>query len=364
MTARRTVLHVLPHPGGGGEKYVDLLELMDGYHFERAFLARGPSLREAAPSLVPEAIRVSLAARTADVVHVHGEAAGALMLPALLGRPSVLTLHGTNLLRRLNGTARRAAAANLRLIVAAAGRTICVSAVERDVVAGVLGPRLTARLAVVHNGLPAGERVTAAERAGSRLELRLNDTDVVGVWLGGLNSHKDPLTAVRAAVTAARIDERFRLLIVGDGPLRGESEREASAGPAGAVRLLGSRSDVRSVLAASDLQVVTSRREGLSFALLEGMELGLAPVVSDVPENVAVAGECGVVYPAGDDRALADALLPLVRDPKERLRLGELSRRRAQTDYRLDVMMQMTRAVYDVVLEDRRRRHRPARQRV
>ena len=35
---RRTVLHVLPHPGGGGETYVDALEEMEGYRFERAYL--------------------------------------------------------------------------------------------------------------------------------------------------------------------------------------------------------------------------------------------------------------------------------------------------------------------------------------
>ena len=40
--AERTVLHVLPHPGGGGETYVDLLDEMDGYRFDRAYLARSP----------------------------------------------------------------------------------------------------------------------------------------------------------------------------------------------------------------------------------------------------------------------------------------------------------------------------------
>ena len=41
-TARvRTILHVLPHPGGGGATYVEALSRMDGYRFEQVFLRPG-----------------------------------------------------------------------------------------------------------------------------------------------------------------------------------------------------------------------------------------------------------------------------------------------------------------------------------
>ena len=43
-TPERRVLHVLPHPGGGGEAYADALEKMPGYRFARRFLATDPRL--------------------------------------------------------------------------------------------------------------------------------------------------------------------------------------------------------------------------------------------------------------------------------------------------------------------------------
>jgi glycosyltransferase involved in cell wall biosynthesis len=349
------VLHVLPHPGGGGETYVDLLERMERYRFERRYLAPSPRPREA-QALIQRAVRANLAARRADVLHVHGEVASTLTLPALVRRPSVVTLHGTHLFRRLKGTARRAAATNLRLIISAATRTICVSPVERDLVVDALGTRVAERLVVIRNGVTPGAAVTTVERATARTALGLEKEDVVGLWLGGLDVHKDPLTAVRAATRAADADPRLKLLVVGNGPLRPEAVRVASAGEPGAVQVLGERRDVRFVLAASDFLVVSSRREGLSFALLEAMALGLAPLVTDAPENVAAAGDAGIVFPAGDEQALVDLLLWLARSESERARLGELARLRVQNHFRAEVMQRLTAAVYDEVRE---RRHRP-----
>src|SRR5687768_5485410 len=103
MPGERVVLHVLPHPGGGGETYVDALARMDGYRFERAFLA--PSARPAGArvEIVRRTVVVLRSARAYDVLHVHGEIASGLCLPGLATRPSVWTTHGLNLLRRVSG---------------------------------------------------------------------------------------------------------------------------------------------------------------------------------------------------------------------------------------------------------------------
>src|SRR3954468_15148701 len=96
----RTGLHVLPHPGGGGETYVDSLAAMDGYRFERVHLGERASGRAVVAAL-PVTIR--RLARRFDLVHVHGESAAALCLPLAAIRPSLVTLHGLNLLRRSAG---------------------------------------------------------------------------------------------------------------------------------------------------------------------------------------------------------------------------------------------------------------------
>src|SRR5207247_773434 len=97
-----------------------------------------------------------------------------------------------------------------------------------------------------------------------RAELGLDDAEVVAIWVGGLQEHKDPLTAVGAAAAAG-----VTLLVVGDGPLGRRVADQAG------VRLLGRRGDVPRLLQAADIFVLTSRREGLSFALLEAMAAGL-----------------------------------------------------------------------------------------
>ena len=104
--SERSVLHVLPHPGGGGETYVNVLSAMAGYRFTRVYMAPSPRLRKALPALVGTVPRTNLAARRYHLVHVHGEAASALCLPSLATRPSVVTLHGSNLIRRMAGVGR------------------------------------------------------------------------------------------------------------------------------------------------------------------------------------------------------------------------------------------------------------------
>src|SRR5262245_28985321 len=127
----RRVLHVLPHPGGGGERYVDLLSRLDGYEAERRYLtASGRSRAAEMLASATGALRAQAAARSSDLLHVHGEVAAGACAPTLALRPSVVTLHGLHLLRRSSGAAAIAARANLRLTVRAATRTICVSHAE------------------------------------------------------------------------------------------------------------------------------------------------------------------------------------------------------------------------------------------
>src|SRR5262245_10706195 len=141
--AEPSVLHVLPHPGGGGETYVDLLQEMLGYHFSRVFLAPGPT--PSARQLVRGMAGGLPSGRRHDLIHVHGEVAAGLCLPLLMARPSVVTLHGLHLVRRLSGVRRTAAVVNLRAVLGAADATICVSEGEADELRRVVGSRADRR---------------------------------------------------------------------------------------------------------------------------------------------------------------------------------------------------------------------------
>jgi glycosyltransferase involved in cell wall biosynthesis len=338
--AERSVLHVLPHAGGGGDTYVDVLAPMPGYHSTRVHLApaRKPGLSGVGRGLVELARRI----RGHDLIHVHGEGAAALLLPFIALNCSVVTLHGLHLLRRATGALRTAATLNVRTLLRAADRTICVSAAEQAVLADAAGTVLTKRKStVVHNGTRVPASTTPAERERARAELGLSDSETVGIWVGSLDERRDPLSVVRAAEAT-----ETTLLIVGEGHLRGDVQRAAGAH----VRILGQRDDVPRLLGAADVFVLMSQREGLSFALLEAMAHGLPSIVADIPENVEAAGGSSIFVPYGDTEAVARAFQRMAKDAAARSRMAERARRRVREEFSAKRMIETTRAVYDDVL--------------
>jgi glycosyltransferase involved in cell wall biosynthesis len=335
------VLHVLPHRGGGAETYIDLLEELPGIEHERAALspsrAAGDALR-ALPRRMPGLLR---AARRADVVHVHGDAAAVLGLPLLAAGPAVMTTHGLHLLRRATGSGRAALRAALVASAAGTATVVCCSEDERGDLSAFLPGRLRDRLAVVHNGIPLPV-LDAGQRDAARAALGLADGDVAALFLGELEPRKDPLSAVRAAGAAARAGAPLVLLVAGSGPL--EAQVRAAAGPA--VRVLGYRDDPGALLAAADVSVMPSLREGLSFAVLEAMGHGHAMVVSDGAGNPEAVGDAGVVVPVGDVAALTRALAELAGDPARRADLGRRARERVAERFTAERLRAGVRAAY------------------
>jgi glycosyltransferase involved in cell wall biosynthesis len=318
------VLQVLPHGGGGGETYVRALSRIEGYRSERIVLAQLPA------RLFDH-----------DLVHVHGEVAAGLSLPVLALRRSVVTLHGLHFLRRLAGLQRRAAVANLRLVLAAASRVICVSRVEYAELVETVGARAARHASVVLNGVEPRPAPAAADKAALRAELGVPADAVVAAFAATLDAVKDPLTAVAAAARGG-----VTLLVAGDGPLRAQVEA-AAAQAGGDVRVLGQRPDAVRILAAADIFLLPSKREGLSFALLEAMSQGLAPLVSDAPGNVEAVGDAGMVARFGDVAGFAAALAHLREDAAHRRALAAAARARVAQQFGAERMLRETRALYD-----------------
>lgn len=332
--AERSVLHVLPHGGAGGEEYIDLLAGMDGFRFER--MALSESRRPlSALARVPAVVR---AARGHDLLHVHGDAAAILCRPAL-GRPSAITLHGLHLLARSRGPSRALLAAALRSAAARARVTICVSGSELQQARWALGD--LPGLLMIRNGVVIPEPVRDRERAAARERYGLRRGDLAVAFAGALDERKDPGTLARAVGSARAEGAAVTALLAGEGPQRQALER---AGPW--VRVLGPLDELRPLFAAADAFCMPSSREGLSLALLEAMAAGLAPVVSDGPGNPEAAGETGIVFPFGDSAALASALAGLAGDPGRAHALGAAARGRAAAEFSAERMVRQTREAY------------------
>ncbi len=138
------------------------------------------------------------------------------------------------------------------------------------------------------------------------------------------------------------------ILIAGDGPLRNDLESEIrSRGLAGDVFLLGYRDDVPNLMAASDIFVLPSYREGTPLVIYEAMASGLPIVatnIAGIPEQVNDETNGFLIQP-GDSDALAMRLDQLVDAPTLRNEFGNASYHRVGR-FSVDRMVDDVNAVY------------------
>jgi glycosyltransferase involved in cell wall biosynthesis len=138
-------------------------------------------------------------------------------------------------------------------------------------------------------------------------------------------------------------------VIAGEGPERERLEQLAShLGVTKRVRFLGFREDVGDLLAASDLVVLPSLREGLSIALLEAMAAGKPIIASSIGSQREVASHADMarlVRPA-DGQALGEAIVRLAGDEALMARLGRTARAVYESRYTENRMLQSYRQLY------------------
>ncbi|HEU5300098.1 MAG TPA: glycosyltransferase, partial [bacterium] len=171
---------------------------------------------------------------------------------------------------------------------------------------------------------------------------------VVGM-IGRLVPDKDPVGFVAAARAVAGVLPEARFLVVGDGPLRPRvQEAVEREGLAGVVIMTGERPDIPELLATMDVVVLTSRWEGMPMVVLEAMASArpvVAPRLGGLTE-VIEDGVTGRLTPPGDERAIAEAVIALLRDAPARRRMGEQGRARVRERFSLERMVAQTLAVY------------------
>jgi glycosyltransferase involved in cell wall biosynthesis len=143
--------------------------------------------------------------------------------------------------------------------------------------------------------------------------------------VGRLAPVKDHHTLIS---TMTRVIQRHRdatLLIAGDGELRGKLEQRARALLRDQVIFAGWVRDLPTLYAACDVVALTSRNEGTPIALIEAAAAGKPVVATDVGgvSEVVRDGFTGRLCAAGDDRAIAAALVALLDSPATAHAMGE-----------------------------------------
>jgi len=223
---------------------------------------------------------------------------------------------------------------------------VCASEAIRQMLVGDGVPG--SRTVTVHEGIDI-ERVENTHPANLHGEFWLpHNAPIVGN-VAALVPHKGQRHLIDAARLVVRQLPDARFVIAGEGELRPALERQIKEYHLEKhVLLAGFRPDVLSLHKAFDIFVMSSVTEGLGTSLLDAMAAGkpiVATTTGGIPE-VVVDGETGFLVPPRDDRAMADAIITLLKDSAQRAQMGAAGLARAQSKFSAERMLQETLRVY------------------
>ncbi len=225
----------------------------------------------------------------------------------------------------------RPASALLLSPLLAADLVVANSGDTRAWIRASLGERVARRTRVVHNGVREPASPAATPPPGRPRSL---------VVVGRLSVIKGQDTAVRATALVRQAGHDVTLTLVGDcypgyeaveDGLRDLAVRERVDD----VTVFTGFRDPSPIVAAADVVLVPSRVESFGLAAVESLLLGrpvVATRIGGLPEVVR-DGETGLLVPADDPRALADAVIRLLEDPQLAAALGAAGRADARARF-------------------------------
>jgi glycosyltransferase involved in cell wall biosynthesis len=218
------------------------------------------------------------------------------------------------------------------------------------------------RVRLIHNGVNLERFGRGEGRSELRAEWGVGPDDVVILFAGRMVEPKRPGDFLDVARRLQELEARrggstrLHFVLAGDGPLLPPMRERAASLPAPErARLLGRRDDMPRVMAAADLFILPSSREGFSNALLEAMASGLAIVATDVGGNVEAVrdGLDGRIVPAGDLEALRRETERIAFDADARRAFAESARARAR-EFSLEAMIDKLQSLYEEPAPERK----------
>ena len=292
------------------------------------------------------------------IVHTHSSKAGVLgrLAAKLAGTPIVVhTLHSLVFHDYQPWLVNRLWWAVKMLCAPLTDHFISVSSVicKKAIAAGIGRPE---KFTTIYSGMELDWFLDSkGDPAAVRREFGIpEDAPVVGkiARLFSLKGHDQLLDAAPEIV---RRHPNVRFFLIGDGLLYEHlRSRAREAGILDNFVFAGliPRERIPEMIAAMDVVVHTSLREGLARVLPQALAMG-KPCVSfdlDGAPEVVIPGETGYLVKPGDVRALSDAISELLANPQLRARMGEAGRHRVDPAFRAETMVEQIASVYQSLL--------------
>ncbi len=273
-----------------------------------------------------------------DIVHTHS-AFSARIAARLCGVPAtVITHHCAERVKKIpfGGMIQRATATHAIAVSRGAAQALAASGMPHEMIT------------VIPNG--SSPLRTAGENELDAIRKRLGiprDAFVAGIF-GRIEPCKSHEVFVKAAALCCAKAPDMRFIVVGDGSERKKLISLAEkTGLAGSMHFCGFCRDIAPYMALCSVNVNTTvNGEASSLAIIEGMSIGIPPVMCDTPDNRRMTADCGVLTRPGSAASTADAIMKLYRDPEMRKKLSAAAEKRYKEHYTAKIFAGRTAGVY------------------
>jgi glycosyltransferase involved in cell wall biosynthesis len=209
--------------------------------------------------------------------------------------------------------------------------------------------------AVIHNGIDFGRFVSPDSQDTGSSDLDANTIKIVMV--ASFRPAKDHMILIHAAEVLFREKANVQVVLIGDGPTKDRVELAIPEAIRNKVIFLGMRVDVEMLLKSCDIGVLFSTNaEGLSNSIMEYMASGLPVVATRTGGNPELIsdGETGYLVDNSDLDLVAGRLRTLVDNPALRLKMGEAGRKRIQSEFSIDKMIEKHLKLYQELVPNRK----------
>ena len=239
------------------------------------------------------------------------------------------------------------------------GLTDAVTVLSRHLATELVDRRVAAssHVYVIPNSVDVARFAMHLYRDRTRERFRVGRDQFLWLAVGRLDHAKDYPNLLNAFAALAQRHHNTRLMIAGDGPLKGDLHSMVQRMDMDSrVHLLGLRQDMPALYAASDALVLSSAWEGMPNVLLEAMA-SRTPVVATsvgaVPE-VITDGVSGLIVPPHDHEALANAMGKMMDLPeKTRQTFGRAGHDRVLSEFSRESVIDKWEYLFDRLLSDK-----------
>lgn len=199
-------------------------------------------------------------------------------------------------------------------------------------------------------------RPDAAARARIRRTLGIPADAIVVLYLGRLNEEKGVPDLARAFAEQARAESHLHLLIVGPSEVEMRQSLEASLGDvARRTRFVDFTPEPEAYMAAADIFVLASRREGFGSSVIEAAACGVPAIGTRIYglSDAIDEGVSGLLVEVGDVDGLSEAIRTLASRSDLRADMGAAARARVQRLFRQEVLTAALLQFHRRILEGR-----------